>query len=64
MSAEQDLYANGTAQVSVDAGAPISPTLLWLLAGGVTGLMGVGAVRALRRRARPGLDPRAGTAQG
>jgi predicted outer membrane protein len=59
MSAEQDLYANGTAQASAGAGPPISPTLPWLLAGGVTGIVGIAAVWIMRRR-RPALDPRTG----
>ncbi|MCU7730873.1 DUF4142 domain-containing protein [Actinoplanes sp. KI2] len=63
MSAEQDLYANGTAQAGVGAGPPISPTLVWLLAGGAAGIIGIAAVRVLwRGRAAP--DPRAGAVQG
>jgi len=63
MSAEQDLYASGTAQASIGAGPPISSTLLWLLAGGVTGIVGIAAVRAMRR-GRPAPDPRAGAVRG
>lgn len=63
MSADQDLYATGTAQASVGTAAPVSPTLLWLLAGGVAGLIGIAAVRGLRR-GRSALDPPAGAARG
>jgi predicted outer membrane protein len=63
MSAEQDLYATGTAQAGVGAGPPISPTLLWLLAGGAAGIVGIAAVRGLRR-GRPAFDPRAGAVRG
>ena len=63
MSAEQDLYASGPAQASVGTGQPISSTLLWLLAGGVTGIGGIAAIRAMRRgRSVP--DPRTGAVQG
>jgi predicted outer membrane protein len=63
MSAEQDLYSSSTAQASVGAGPPISATLLWLLAGGVTGIVLIAAVRIMRR-GRPMLDPRPGAVRG
>jgi len=63
MSAEQDLYASGTAQASVGAGPPISSTLLWLLAGGVTGIVVIAALRVMRR-GRPALDPRTEAVRG
>jgi predicted outer membrane protein len=63
MSAEQDLYASGPAQAGIGAGPPISATLLWLLAGGVTGLVVIAAVRIMHR-GRPTLDPRRGAVRG
>jgi predicted outer membrane protein len=56
MSANQDLYENGNAEARVGAGPPLSPTVLWLLAGGLAGLIGIAAVRGLRRGG-PALDP-------
>jgi predicted outer membrane protein len=59
MSAQQELYENGTMQASIGGGPPITPTLLWLLAGGATGVIGLAAIAARRRRidvARPGHD--------
>lgn len=59
MTAEQDLYANGSAQAGVGSGAPVSPPLPWVLAGGLTGIVGIAVVWIMRRR-RPALDPHAG----
>ncbi|WP_051809977.1 DUF4142 domain-containing protein [Actinoplanes subtropicus] len=63
MSADQDLYASGPAQASIGSGPPVSSTVLWLLAGGLAGLIGIAAVRGLRR-GRPALDPRAAEVRG
>lgn len=63
MSAQQNLYANSTAEAVAGPGRPLSPTLPWLLAGGATGLIVIAAVRAVRR-GRPALDPRADAVRG
>jgi hypothetical protein len=63
MSAEQDLYAQGTAQAEPGAAPPVSPTVLWLLAAGLTGVIGIATVRT-RRRGRPALDPRTSPSRG
>ena len=48
MSPGQNLYTGATSQA--DAGpAAISPTLLWLLVGGLAGLAGLATVRIVRR---------------
>ena len=57
MTADQDLAAAGTAHAG--GAPPISSTLLWLLAAGITGIAGIAAVRIMRGR-RTAIDPRAG----
>ena len=47
MSPGQNLYASGTSQA--DPAAVHSPTLLWLLVGGLAGLAGLATVRIVRR---------------
>ena len=49
MSAEQDLYEGGAAQAHAGPTAAISPTLLWLLVGGLAGLAGLTTIRIIRR---------------
>jgi hypothetical protein len=63
MSAEQDLYAQGTAQAEPGAAPPVSPTLLWLLIAGLTGVVGIAAIRIMRR-GRPAHDPPTGALRG
>jgi predicted outer membrane protein len=47
MAPGQNLYASGTSQANPTA--VISPTLLWLLVGGLAGLAGLATVRIVRR---------------
>jgi predicted outer membrane protein len=63
MSAEQDLYARGTALAEPGAAPPVSPTVLWLLAAGLIGVVGIAAVTKTRR-GRPALDPPTGALRG
>jgi len=59
MTADQDLAATDTAHADPGAAPPISSTLPWLLAAGITGIAGIAVIRFMRGR-RPAIDQRAG----